>query len=70
MALGPAEELDVALDDAVLDPAGHGVGARPPRDDEVGHVDALGQRRGRVVRGRGRARVARGRVRRRHDLNG
>jgi hypothetical protein len=33
-------------------------------------VDALGQRRGRVVRGRGRARVARGRVRRRHDLNG
>ena len=43
MALGAAEEPDLALVDVGLDPACHGVRPRPPRDDDVGQSEALGE---------------------------
>ncbi len=43
--LGPAEEPDRALLHAVLDPPGHGIGARPAGDDEVRQSETLRDRR-------------------------
>ena len=58
MALGAAEEPDLAFVDVGLDPARHGVRPRPPRDDDVGQSEALGEQEvaGCVGRGHGEVR--------------